>query len=130
MLRFYIASLLLLTACKVNQEVLQEGPPVPVITFEKQTIDLGKIKRGEKRDMVFYFSNTGNANLLIELVTACKCTALDWTRGVIAPGQKGQISVTYDSTDQALGDIKKTIDIIANTDPIVVEAFFNVVIEL
>ena len=36
----------------------------------KHQIDIGKIKRGEKRDVVFNFTNTGTANLEIEVMTA------------------------------------------------------------
>ena len=115
-------------SCK-SKAVMPEALPVPVITFEQQHLDLGTINRGEKKEVEYVFTNTGNAALLIELVTSCKCTALDWPRRAILPGESGRISVTYDSTDQPLGPLKKTIDIIANTDPIVVEAFFEVVVE-
>jgi hypothetical protein len=101
---------------------------VPVITFDKETIDIGEIKRGEKRDITFNFTNTGGSDLEIELITACKCTSTDWTRGKIVPGGRGKISVTFESKNQAQGELKKTIDIISNTDPIVAECFFRGVI--
>ena len=59
-------------------------------------------------------------------MTSCKCTKLDWPIKPVMPGEKGVITVTYDSTGQRLGQLKKTLDVIANTDPIVVEAFFKV----
>lgn len=105
-----------------------EGNKVPQITWDQQTLDIGVLKLGEEKSMEFSFENTGSANLEIELVTACKCTTLDWPRKLIAPGEKGVIFVTYDSTDQKLGELTKTVDIIANTDPIVVEAFFKVLV--
>jgi len=100
--------------------------PVPIITFVEQTIDIGEVKLGDKRDLVFEFTNTGTDFLQIDLVTSCNCTSIDWPQGPIAPGASGKLEVTYDSTNQKLGAIKKTIDIICNTDPLVVEAFFNV----
>lgn len=117
-------------ACKSTKKLVvdQNGNPVPEITWDKGTIELGNVYKGESRDLVYTFTNTGSADLLIELVTACKCTTLDWPRKPIPPGGKGTINVTYDSTNQKLGPLTKTIDIIANTDPIVVEAFFNVVV--
>lgn len=114
------------TSQKAN--VLEQTTVAPIITFDQETIDIGQIKRGDKKDIVYDFTNTGNADLIIELITACKCTSTDWTRGVIAPGGRGQISVTFDSKDQARGPLKKTIDIISNTDPIVMECFFEGVI--
>ncbi|MBT8231864.1 MAG: DUF1573 domain-containing protein [Bacteroidia bacterium] len=118
---------LLILSCsttKKETEVLPPSPPVPIMTFDKETIDIGDIKRGDTRAIEYIFTNTGNADLEIELVTACKCTSTDWTRGIIAPGERGKLSVVFDSKDQKLGELGKTIDIIANTDPIVVECFF------
>jgi len=100
--------------------------PVPVITFDKNTYDLGDVKKGETRQIEYTFKNTGTDFLEIELVTSCHCTTIDWPKGPVAPGADGKITVTYDSTEQKMGQIKKTIDIICNTDPIVVEAFFHV----
>jgi len=131
MLRF-LSSLLLLSlmSCGGSKPSVEEnGQPVPVITFDEQTIDIGVIKRGEKRDIEFKFTNTGHADLQIELITACKCTSMDWPRGVIPPGGRGKLSATFDSKDQRRGELKKTIDIIANTDPIVAECFFTAIIE-
>ena len=44
------------------------------------------------------------------------------------PGERGIITVFYDSTTEPIGFREKTIDIVANTDPIVVEAKFSVTI--
>jgi len=121
---------LIVVGCGTTKsKVQQSGVPVPVITFDQETIDIGTVKKGEKRDLVYTFTNTGSADLEIELITACKCTSTDWTRGKIPPGERGKISVTFDSKNQAKGKLKKTIDIICNTDPIVAECFFIGVIE-
>jgi len=114
------------TTKKVASDNASANEPYPIITWDNQTQDLGVVKLGEKRDLVYHFTNTGNFPLEIELVTSCKCAQLDWPRKAVLPGEKGTISVTYDSTGQRLGPLKKTIDVIANTNPIVVEAFFNV----
>ena len=115
--------------CKSQKAVTDNaGNKVPQITWEQQTLDLGEIKLGDTRDMEFKFTNTGSENLEIELVTSCKCTTLEWPRKLVAPGEQGVIFVTYDSTDQKLGELLKTIDIIANTDPIVVETFFKFIV--
>ena len=129
MSRYFLLFILvaIITSCKTQKLITDgKGNPVPRITWEKQTLDLGDVKLGEKRDLTFPFTNTGSADLVIELVTTCKCTSIDWPRTPIPPGGKGVITATYDSSTQKLGPVKKTIDVIANTDPIVVEAFFNV----
>ena len=89
---------------------------------------MGTITKGRKVALEYHFTNTGTIALEIELVTACKCTELDWPREPVLPGQKGIITVFYDSSTEPLGYREKTIDIIANTNPIVVEAKFSVTI--
>lgn len=83
------------------------------------------MKEGSTSAISFKFTNTGKANLQIDLVTACKCTELDWPRGVVPPGGTGEIYVLFDSTGFE-GEVLKVVDIIANTEPIVVEAKFKV----
>ncbi|MEE9372706.1 MAG: DUF1573 domain-containing protein [Saprospiraceae bacterium] len=99
--------------------------PVPEITFDTAFFDLGDILVGEKKKLVYNFTNTGDAPLIIELVTSCKCTETIWPKTEIGPGEKGTISAVFNSSGMK-GEYKKTIDIIANTDPIVVEAKFKV----
>jgi peptidoglycan-associated lipoprotein len=97
----------------------------PAITFDAPLIDLGKVKKGEQREVVFNFTNTGNADLIIEVATTCKCTDLTFPKEVIKPGGKGTLKGIYHTDNENLGEIQKIIDIIANTDPIVVEAKFK-----
>ena len=102
--------------------------PLPIMTFVQDTIHIGKLIEGESRKMSFEFTNTGDAVLDIELVTACKCTSLDWPPEPIPPGEQGVITVEFNSTGFK-GEVLKTIDVIANTDPIIVEAFFTAEVE-
>ena len=80
----------------------------PVMTFEKDMIDLGTVKRGEKRTTYFDFTNTGDVPLQIDLISACECTTTDYPRGEIAPGETGRIDVIFDSTEK---EASETIDI-------------------
>ncbi len=102
-------------------------PSVPVITFDQDTIHLGALTEGETRQMVFEFTNTGSETLQIDLATACRCTDLRWTQEPVLPGERGRVEVDFDSTGFS-GDVKKTVDIIANTEPIVREAVFTATI--
>lgn len=134
MLRVLLLSILLVSlSCnttsklqKANVTETKYDNSLAVIQWDLQTIDLGKVKLGETRELEYTFTNIGQKALEIELVTSCKCTQLEWPVIPIRPGEKGTITVTYDSTGQKLGQLKKTLDVIANTDPIVVEAFFTV----
>jgi len=118
-----------LCGCKGPKLVTDRyGKKIPQLTWESQTIDVGEVKKGQSKLIEFKFKNTGSIPLDIELVTACKCTTLDWPRRPIPVGGEGVVTVTFDSTDQVLGTQSKTVDVIANTSPIVVEAFFTVTV--
>lgn len=84
----------------------------PELVFEEQFYDFGQIKKGQKPKHTFAFFNRGTAPLEIDMVSACECTELDWTRGLIYPGKKGHIYVEYDSSDRD-GEQEVTMDVIA-----------------
>ena len=103
----------------------QSFETAPIITFEQQLQDIGKIVKGESKDLEFYFTNTGDEDLLIEIVTTCKCTDITWPKEPVKVGQTAVITATFNTADQKVGKFSKTIDIVANTDPIVIEAKFT-----
>lgn len=76
---------------------------LPIMDFKERSTDFGKVKKGEKRNYSFEFTNRGEAPLKIDLVSACECTTAEWTRGEIKPGEKGKIDIIFDSEskDQA-----------------------------
>jgi hypothetical protein len=87
------------------------------MTFDKELIHLGKVKKGDSRKFDFTFTNTGIDPIEIDIISSCDCTTLDWPRKPIKPGQKGIINVTFDSTKK---EISETIDIdiyLKNLDP-------------
>ena len=85
-----------------------KGTSEKLMTFEKTYIDLGKVKRGEKREFSFEFTNTGSEALTIDLVSACECTTTDYPVLPIAPGKSGKIDVVFDSTEK---EASETIDV-------------------
>jgi peptidoglycan-associated lipoprotein len=97
------------------------------IKFEKQFHDFGLIKKTDRPEHIFEFVNTGDVDLIIDFVTACECTELDWPTSPISPGERGQIKAVYDPTERE-GEQEVTIDIIANTNPMVKSARFRVFI--
>lgn len=90
----------------------------PIITFDSTIMNFGIIAIGEKVNHTFRFKNTGKSPLLISQVTpSCGCTTpKDWSQEPILPGEKGQISVEFNSTDFT-GQIEKSISVLTNCVP-------------
>lgn len=90
----------------------------PVISFEKQVHDFGKIVAGEVVEYSFKFKNTGNRDLLISRAEAsCGCTIPEWPKAPIRPGDSAYIKVKFDSKGRPEGYTEKEIYIEANTEP-------------
>jgi hypothetical protein len=87
----------------------------PVITWDKKTHDFGDIVQGDKVEQTFYFTNTGNEPLLITNVqVSCGCTTpKGWPRDPIAPGGKGELTVSFNSAGK-MGKQSKPVTIISN----------------
>ena len=78
------------------------------LTFEKENLQLGVVKKGEKRTFKYTFTNTGTEIVEISIVSGCDCTTLEWTHGDIKPGEKGVIDVIFDSTEK---EASETVDV-------------------
>lgn len=103
----------------VNISKSAENPSnkAPEITFDKVEYDFGRILQGEVVSYTFHFTNTGNAPLIITSVDkSCGCTASDYPVEPIAPGEGGDIKITYDSKGH-FGFQTKTVTVNANTVP-------------
>ncbi len=90
---------------------------LPVIEFDKLTHDFGKVTQGEKVTFNFRFKNTGKSDLLITSVnTSCGCTASEFPREPIKPGEQKSLRVTFDSEGRK-GIQNKTITVVSNCQP-------------
>jgi len=90
------------------------------IKFQTESIDYGSIEKGSTGLRVFMFENKGDAPLVITNVkSSCGCTIPKKPEAPIAPGEKGEIQVNYDTN--RLGVFRKTITVSTNdpTSPIV-----------
>ena len=126
----FIVTLAAFSACSstlkkftVADGTVYSGVGHPIMKFEKFSHDFGKIVKGEDRTIIYKFVNVGDTDLEIELVTGCDCTTLEWPEAkVFKPGEGGEIKATFHSGKaEEIGKVEKTIDIIANTNPIIVE---------
>lgn len=85
----------------------------PMINFEIETIDYGEISKGSDGVRTFIFENTGNTPLEIQRVrSSCGCTIPKKPEVPIAPGDKGEITVKYDTN--RVGVFRKTITVNTN----------------
>ena len=90
----------------------------PKISFEETQYAFGKIKEQDgKVTHRFEFVNTGGSPLIIHNVTAtCGCTASDWTRQPVAPGESGYVDATYNPAGRP-GAFRKYVTVISNSNP-------------
>lgn len=86
------------------------------IKFDKLTHNFGTFNETDpSQKAVFTFTNVGDQPLVInQAVASCGCTVPNYTKQPIAPGQKGQISITYDGKGRFPGHFKKTVTVRTN----------------
>ena len=90
---------------------------LPVINFEEEFHDFGEVQEGDVVEHTFVFTNEGDGPLIISNAQgSCGCTVPDWPRQPIAPGQKGQIKVSFNSTVRA-GRQDKRVTLTTNAVP-------------
>jgi hypothetical protein len=81
------------------------------MTFKNKTHDFGKVKVGKKPTHKYKFTNTGDADLLIQNIgTTCGCTVASYPKTPIKPGKKGAISVAF-NTEGKSGPQAKGVNI-------------------
>ena len=99
-------------------ETDQTSNKEPIISFDKKTWDFGTIIDGEVVEHTFRFTNTGTSDLVISSASAsCGCTIPNWPKEPIAPGEKGEIKVEFNSNGKK-DMVTKDITILANTNPV------------
>ena len=90
---------------------------LPVMLFEEEVHDFGKITQGEKVSYSFKFKNTGKSNLVIASAQgSCGCTVAQPPKEPIAPDSEGKIDVVFDSNGKS-GSNQKTVTVITNCEP-------------
>lgn len=123
----FIHLITLISACSNNQSPPSElttndiqignKNQLPIIDFEEEEHDFGKIIQGEKLRYDFKFTNVGKGNLVISNAAAsCGCTVADFPKEPIPPGKTGKITVEFNSEGRS-GYIEKTITVVTNSEP-------------
>lgn len=95
----------------------KQASDMPVIEFEKDIHDFGRVIQGEKVAYGFKFKNTGSSDLIISKVSSsCGCAVPDFPKIPIKPGESHKIDVKFDSQNRP-GFQNKTVTIISNAQP-------------
>ena len=118
---------------KKNKQPKSSPPkkkPKPIISFENYVYEFGEITEGDIVKHDFFFTNTGNATLIVKNSTAtCGCTVPSYPFIPIEPGEKGYIGVTYNSVGKS-GKQTPVITVFSNaTDPVVKIKMTGIVLE-
>lgn len=83
------------------------------IKWKFTEFDFGVIEKGKPVDAVFTFVNESDETLLISNVkTSCGCTASDYSKDPIRPGEQSRITATYDARKP--GTFTKTVKVFTN----------------
>lgn len=94
--------------------VASASPAKPTgLTFKDDVFSFGDIEKGKPVTHEFSFKNTSKQTILITGVKAsCGCTAADYTKTPIKPGDSGMVKATYNAANE--GSFTKTVTVTAN----------------
>lgn len=85
----------------------------PKLAVERDVANMGEILYQLPSKVSFTLRNAGNEPMSIkEVIPSCGCTAVDWTRELIAPGSEGVITAVYDA--KMLGVFQKDFEVYTN----------------
>ncbi len=119
---FFIFLSSLLTACSnsssdiiIADQHIKDTAAYTTIGWKDTIINFGTINMGEKTNILFEFTNTGNHPLyLTEVKPGCGCTVANYTKNAIPIGGKGNITASFDSNKSHPGTVTKNIFVTAN----------------
>jgi len=100
-----------------GEQSVEMNENAAVVAVEEDTYDFGQANEGDKVKHVFEFTNAGQTPLIISSVQAsCGCTTPDYPKQPIKPGERSQIEVVFNTSNQP-GMQHKVITMISNANP-------------
>ena len=85
------------------------------ILWKSESIDVGQIPQNTPKAINYEFKNTGKTTLIITNVKgSCGCTATDYTKTPILPGESGKVTATYNAANK--GAFTKTVTVTTNVE--------------
>lgn len=95
----------------VEKAVPAPAPKQSAIKWDKEIHDFGDIEKGKPVTYEFTFTNTTAETVLITTVKpACGCTAANYTKTPIKPGEKGTVAATFNAASP--GGFQKSVTIL------------------
>ena len=115
-----LSALFLVALVNAQTTVVKQDEQKGEITFTALEHNYGTIEYDANGTCVFEFTNTGKVVLTLSNVQAsCGCTVPEWSKEPIKPGDKGKITVKYNTKN--VGNFQKSISVFSNatTSPVV-----------
>jgi len=85
------------------------------VTWKSESIDLGEISQNKPKAIEFEFKNTGKTAVVIsEVKASCGCTATDYTKTPVKPGETAKVTATYNAANK--GAFAKTVTVTTNAE--------------
>lgn len=117
------------TAVPEPSKTIVKDRPKTSVKFDKDTFDFGTIKDGDLVEHTYKFRNTGANPLMIDdVIATCGCTIPSYTKTPIAPGQNGEIKISFNSKGKA-GNVSKSITVISNADQERIPLHFKAIVK-
>lgn len=105
--------IILSSAFVLGAFLLSNAQELKITNYENNIVEYGNIARGSDGKRIIKIQNVGKKPLIISKInTSCGCTVPLWPSEPIAPGKKGEITVTYNTASG--GNFNKVITINSN----------------
>jgi LysM repeat protein len=97
-----------------NAKAQEAAPQKPMgLTFTEDTYNFGDIEKDKPASHEFTFKNTSDQTILITGVKpSCGCTATNYTKTPVKPGETGSVTATYNAHNP--GPFTKTLTVSTN----------------
>ena len=104
------------TICSMAALAQEVKPADPTIVFDKVEHNYGDIEYGGDGMCTFTFTNKGTEPIMLTSVNAsCGCTAPNWSREPIKPGETGEVKVKYNTN--IVGAFNKSVTVSSTGQP-------------
>ncbi len=78
----------------------EDSSSIEYLSFKKMSYDLGEVKKGDVLFFDIEFKNISNEPVMVDFVSSCDCTEVDYPLDEIKPGETGVLKVKFDSKDK------------------------------